>query len=167
MKKVMWWFGSWITLGEWKCIWNLRPGDIISSEYDSTDRIKTIGRQLTIEGFRRVVGKFILYARPDGCKRAAPLRNPVGLILLSRPGMKFQVGDKVWSAGIPEMTGEVIVICPEKRRRRPYLVAYDNATTGYKASDQYARPWFPSWLKGSPPASTNREWCSEEMLITV
>ncbi|MFH0852414.1 MAG: hypothetical protein V1845_02335 [bacterium] len=167
MKKVQYWFGGEVILGNWKSLWHFRPGDIIRSEYDPSEIVKMKGRRLVVEGFRRSSSRlFFIWARPIERKRGFNLHTRTGLILLARPGMKFKVGDKVRSAGIPEMTGKVIVICPEKRRRLSYLVAYDNANTDYGASDQYAKPWFPGERK-DPIHSKNREWCSEQMLVAV
>lgn len=167
MKKIQHWFGGETELGDWKYVWNLRPGDIIKSEYDPSESVKMKGRQLVIEGFTRSFDRrFFVWARPTKRKRGIGFHTPKGLILLSRPGFKFKVGDLVRSAEIHAMTGIVIVICPERYRRKSYLVEYFDAETGYDSTDQYKEPWFPNDFKYPVPPK-NREWCFEKMLMPL
>lgn len=98
--------------------------------------------------------------------------EPCGLTLLSRPGLRFGVGDDIIVIQKKPntnlklgMIGKVIVVNPEPEAILPYLAEFDGSSGFlsplFPQGLFWSRPWFP---EGYKVVCYNRVWVGERMV---
>lgn len=117
------------------------------------------------------IGNGGLWGRIEGGNFSSLVSEPRGLTLLSRWGLRFEVGDDIIVIQKTPNTnlkigaiGKVIVVNPEPQALIPYFAEFDDSSFLFSTVPQglfWSRPWFP---EGYKVVCRNRVWVGERMV---
>ncbi|MEK7123335.1 MAG: hypothetical protein AAB851_00390, partial [Patescibacteria group bacterium] len=126
-------------------LWNFKTGDIIRQDGNPRFFYEVLGfrygEQLWVKSTDEHITAILIK------ESIFYFEKPAGLILLSRPGMKFKVGDRVkasWKEIFAGQTGVVAAIDPTPTSVVPYLINFEHETEGGSTTEaSWDKPWFP------------------------
>lgn len=162
-------------------LWNFMAGDIIQQDGNKQRFFyEVLGFRYNVQLWVRNIDERSAYSvqrlgadkeeeTSGKTKGIFYFESPADLILISRPGLKFKVGDQVkmkLSRVFPGLIGRVAAIDPDALATIPYLVVFN--FEGQEAQTDAGASWYKSWFPKSHKHQKRKYlWVSEDSVEEI